>query len=67
MYLGKYISTYHASLIIAVTDIFVAMITVTVIFPLVLTLGLEPALDIWLAFTVLPQAFDLVPFSQFWP
>ncbi len=64
MYLGRGISIHRSSVIVTVADISVAVLAGLVIFPLVFTFGLEPAMGAELAFTVLLQAFHSIPFGQ---
>jgi NSS family neurotransmitter:Na+ symporter len=64
MYLEKEVSIPRSAVTITLADISVALLAGLVIFPLVFTFGLEPAMGAELAFTVLPQAFDLIPFGQ---
>ena len=64
MYLDKEISILRSVLTITLADISVALMAGMVIFPLVFTFGMEPALGAELAFTVLPQAFDNIPLGR---
>ncbi|MBN1109745.1 MAG: sodium-dependent transporter [Methanomassiliicoccales archaeon] len=64
MYLGREVSVPRSCLAITLADVSVALMAGLVIFPLVFTFGLQPAMGAELAFTVLPQAFDLIPLGQ---
>ena len=54
-----------AAFIITVVDTFVALLAGIVIFPIVFSYGLSPAVGAELAFTTLPIAFSRMPAGQF--
>jgi len=54
----------QSSMIIAAADTLASMLAGLVIFPLVFTFGLQPAMGAQLAFVTLPRAFDLMPFGR---
>ncbi|MDO9035990.1 MAG: sodium-dependent transporter [Methanoregula sp.] len=53
-----------AALLITVADLFVALLAGTVIFPIVFSYGLSPAVGAELAFSTLPIAFSRMPAGQ---
>lgn len=65
---GSYLSAEtnipRSSLMITGADLAVAMLAGIVIFPIVFSFGLEPAMGTELAFSTLPQAFAAMPFGQ---
>ncbi len=65
---GSYLSAEanipRSSLIITTADLAVALLAGMVIFPIVFSFGLEPAMGTELAFSTLPQAFAAMPFGQ---
>ena len=63
-YLDRRIRIGRSSLIIAAADTMASMLAGLVIFPLVFTFGLEPAVGAQLAFTTLPRAFAQMPFGR---
>lgn len=52
------------SLVITIADISVSLLSGLVIFPVVFTFGLEPAIGAELAFSTLPLAFGVMPFGR---
>lgn len=62
-YLAEETNLPRSALAIAVADIAVAILAGLVIFPIVFSVGLEPALGTELAFTTLPRAFGEMPFG----
>ncbi len=63
-YMAKEQDIKKAALIITVADVFVALLAGTVIFPIVFSYGLSPAVGAELAFTTLPIAFSRMPAGQ---
>jgi NSS family neurotransmitter:Na+ symporter len=61
VYLERNTNIASSALIIAVADVVVALLAGLIIFPLVFTFGLTPAIGAELAFSTLPRAFDLIP------
>ncbi|MDI6720089.1 MAG: sodium-dependent transporter [Methanomicrobiales archaeon] len=61
MYVESGINIPRSSLIITLADLSVALLGGLVIFPIVFTFGLEPAIGAELAFSTLPRAFELLP------
>lgn len=65
---GSYLSAEanipRSSLIITTADLTVALLAGVVIFPIVFSFGLEPAMGTELTFSTLPQAFVTMPFGQ---
>ncbi|WP_435101781.1 sodium-dependent transporter [Halarchaeum sp. P4] len=59
-YLDEATNIPKSTLLIAVADLGVAMLSGLVIFPLVFSFGLQPAMGTELAFTTLPTAFDAI-------
>ncbi len=60
-YLEKEEDLLSSSLIISAGDLAISLLAGLVIFPIVFSFGLEPALGAELAFVVLPKGFDLMP------
>ncbi|WP_254272535.1 sodium-dependent transporter [Haloarcula marina] len=54
----------RSAVLVTVADIGAALIAGLVIFPVVFTFGLEPALGTELAFRTLPSAFEAMPFGR---
>jgi len=63
-YLDRGILIGRSALVIAVWDTLASLLAGLVIFPLVFTFGLAPAMGAQLAFTTLPLAFARMPFGQ---
>jgi NSS family neurotransmitter:Na+ symporter len=63
-YLDRGTRIGQSALIIAGADTLASMLAGLVIFPLVFTFGLEPAMGAQLAFVTLPRAFALMPFGR---
>ncbi|MDX1745379.1 MAG: sodium-dependent transporter, partial [Halobacteriales archaeon] len=63
-YIAEETNLPRSALAITIADIAVAILAGLVIFPIVFTVGLEPALGTELAFTTLPQAFTEMPFGS---
>jgi len=63
-YLEKDIKIPRSSLIITLSDLMVAMLAGLIIFPIVFTFSLEPAMGTELAFSTLPKAFELMSYGQ---
>ena len=63
-YMAKDQKIPSAALIITVADIGIALLAGVVIFPIVFSYGLSPAIGAELAFTTLPIAFSLMPAGQ---
>lgn len=63
-YLSDRTNIPRSSLIITTADLTVALLAGIVIFPIVFSFGLEPAMGTELAFSTLPQAFATMPFGQ---
>lgn len=63
-YLDRDINIPRSSLIITLSDLMVAMLAGLIIFPIVFTFGLEPAMGSELAFSTLPKAFELMSYGQ---
>lgn len=59
-YLDREAPVVRLSWLIAIADLTVAMLAGLIIFPIVFTYGLEPALGAELAFSTLPQAFEFL-------
>lgn len=59
-YLDRKAPLVSLSWVVAVADLSVALLAGMIIFPIVFTYGLEPTLGAELAFTTLPQAFDVM-------
>lgn len=59
-YLDRETNIPRSTLIITVADLGVAMLAGLVIFPLVFSFGLQPAMGTELAFTTLPKAFESI-------
>ena len=62
-YLGSDESVPRAAVTIAVADLAVAMLAGLVVFGIVFSFDLEPAMGTELAFATLPTAFDAMPFG----
>ena len=60
-YVGKDQSLPSAALTITLADVFIALLSGIVIFPIVFTFGLAPTAGAELAFTTLPRAFAAMP------
>lgn len=60
-YLGKEEDLLSSSLVISVSDLAISLLSGLVIFPVVFSFGLAPAMGPGLAFSVLPQGFALMP------
>lgn len=63
-YMAKEQDIPGAALIITIADLFVAILAGVVIFPIVFSYGLSPAIGAELAFTTLPIAFSHMPAGQ---
>ena len=63
-YLDKKIKIPSSALIITLSDLMVAMLAGLIIFPIVFTFGLTPAMGSELAFSTLPRAFELISYGQ---
>lgn len=65
---GSYLSPAsripRSSLVITAADLAVALLAGTVVFPIVFSFGLEPAMGTQLVFSTLPPAFTAMPFGQ---
>jgi NSS family neurotransmitter:Na+ symporter len=64
-YMAKDQNILSAACIVCITDTFVALLAGIVIFPIVFSYGLSPAVGAELAFTTLPIAFSRMPSGQF--
>lgn len=62
-YLSEETNLPSSAIVITVADIGVAILAGLVIFPIVFSYGLQPALGTELAFTTLPRAFAEIPFG----
>jgi NSS family neurotransmitter:Na+ symporter len=63
-YLNRETNIPRSSLIITVSDLFVAMLAGLTIFPIVFTFDLKPTMGSELAFSTLPRAFELMTYGQ---
>lgn len=63
-YLNKRVSLPASALSVSVMNIFVSLLAGLAIFPIVFSVGLEPAEGPGLLFIVLPEAFAHMPFGQ---
>jgi NSS family neurotransmitter:Na+ symporter len=63
-YIGEGTNIPRSSLIITVADISASLLAGCVIFPVVFTFGLAPAIGAKLAFSTLPRAFEVMPFGR---
>jgi neurotransmitter:Na+ symporter, NSS family len=64
VYLQKETNIPNSAVLITLADLSVALLGGIVIFPIVFTFGLEPAVGAELAFSTLPRAFGLLPYGQ---
>jgi NSS family neurotransmitter:Na+ symporter len=62
-YVGERVNILRSSLIITFADITASLLSGLVIFPIVFTFGLPPAIGAELAFSTLPRAFEEMPFG----
>ncbi len=60
-YLGREENLLESSLIISVADLAISLLSGLVIFPIVFSFGLTPALGAELAFSTLPKGFAVMP------
>ncbi len=63
-YLDKNINIPRSSLIVAFSDLLVAILAGLIIFPIVFTFGLQPTMGSELAFSTLPHAFGMIAYGQ---
>jgi NSS family neurotransmitter:Na+ symporter len=63
-YIGKEIDLFSSALIIMILDFTASILAGLVIFPIVFSYGLSPAMGAELAFVTLPKAFLLMPYGS---
>jgi NSS family neurotransmitter:Na+ symporter len=63
-YAGENINIFRSSLIVTLADIGASFLSGLVIFPVVFTFGLTPAIGAELAFSTLPKAFEVMPLGR---
>ncbi len=62
-YLRRSVPIARSAVYITIADLLVAILAGLIIFPIVFTFGFSPAMGAELTFTILPEAFSMVPFG----
>ncbi len=62
-YLRRWVPIGRSAVYITIADLSVAILAGLIIFPIVFTFGFSPAMGAELTFTILPEAFALIPFG----
>ncbi|MBR1368990.1 sodium:calcium symporter [Methanocalculus chunghsingensis] len=64
-YLRRSVPIARSAVYITLADLAAAILSGLIIFPIVFTYGLSPAMGVELTFVILPQAFEMIPYGAY--